>query len=76
MGRKLISTEQAVLGPVELLHVVSGPAVKSRFCTPAVKTFTAPNPEEKSVVKGKVSVTALAEPKTTWPNPTTDWFRE
>src|SRR5580704_16979896 len=75
VGRKLISTEQLALVPVLLLQVVSTPAVKSRFCTPEVKTFTEPNGVDP-MVKGSVSVTAVEEPSWMWPNPTTDLLRE
>ena len=63
--------------PVLLLQVVSTPAVKSRFCTPEVKTFTEPNAVDP-MVKGSAGQwwTAVEEPSWMWPNPTTDLLRE
>src|SRR5208282_3447609 len=70
VGKNITSTEQLVLGPVEALHVVSVPEVKSRLCWPEVNTLTAPKPPEPPVVKGNVRVTGVELPSGTWPKPT------
>ena len=67
-----MTTEQ-VADEVPGVQSVPPPAVKSRFCVPEVKTFTAPI-GVPPMAKGNVSETAVEEPSWMWPNPTAVLF--
>ena len=68
VGKNLIFTEQLAFD-IPAVHVFPAATVKSRFCAPNVKAFTAPSVVDP-MVKGSVTVIPLDVPSCAWPNPT------